>query len=147
MRHRVTRILPYTPDQLFALVGDVERYPDFVRWITAMTVGETRETEPGVSVLDAEASVGFSFLTERFSTRVKRDTGKRQIDVSLLSGPFKHLYNRWKFLPHGAETEVVFDIDFEFKSRLLDAMLKANFSAAVDKLMASFEARAQTLYG
>jgi coenzyme Q-binding protein COQ10 len=147
VRHHVVRVLPYQPDQLFDLVGDVGRYPEFVRWITAMEAEPAVETEPGVSVLDAEAAVGFSFLKERFATRVKRDAIRRQIDVRLLSGPFKHLYNRWRFLPHPSGTEVVFDIDFEFKSRMLDMMLKANFGTAVEKLMESFEARAKALYG
>jgi coenzyme Q-binding protein COQ10 len=147
VRHHLIRILPYRPEQLFELVGDVERYPEFVRWITAMDVEASTDSGSGVTVLDAEASVGFSFLKERFGTRVKRDANKRRIDVSLLSGPFKHLYNRWKFLPHPTGTEVVFDIDFEFKSRVLDLMLKANFSTAVDKLMESFEERAKALYG
>ena len=146
-RHHVERVLPYQPDQLFELVGDVARYPEFVRWITHMDLGPESSSELGVTVLDAEASVGFSFLKERFSTRVKRDSGRRQIDVSLLYGPFKHLYNRWRFLPHPTGTQVIFDIDFEFKSRLLDGFLRANFSTAVEKLMESFEDRARTLYG
>lgn len=146
-RYHVVRVLPYAPDALFELVGDVARYPEFVRWITSMNAGAAQEIEPGVTVLDAEAGVGFSFLKERFSTRVKRDAAKRQIDVSLISGPFKHLYNRWKFLPHPDGAEVIFDIDFEFKSRLLDAMLKANMAMAVEKLIGAFEARAKGLYG
>lgn len=145
-RYHVVRVLPYTPDALFDLVGDVARYPEFIRWITAMEAGPVKALEPGVTVLDAEAAVGFSFLKERFSTRVKRDQHRRQIDVSLLSGPFKHLYNRWKFLPHPDGAEIVFDIDFEFKSRVLDIMLKANFAAAVEKLISSFEDRAKALY-
>ena len=146
-RYHLVRVLPYAPDALFEMVGDVARYPEFVRWITHMRVGDTLDSEPGVTVLDAEAAVGFSFLSERFTTRVRRDAGRRQIDVSLISGPFKHLYNRWKFQLHPDGTEVIFDIDFEFKSRLLDAMLKANLNAAVDKLIGSFEARAKALYG
>ena len=146
-RYHVVRVLPYAPDPLFELVGDVARYPEFVRWITGMKAEPAREVEPGVTVLEAEAGVGFSFLKERFSTRVKRDANKRQIDVSLISGPFKQLYNRGKSLPHADGTEVVFDIDFEFKSRLLDAMLKANMAMAVEKLIGAFEARAKALYG
>ena len=146
-RYHVVRVLPYTPDQVFTLVGDVARYPEFVRWINSMDADAASEVEPGVTTLDAEASVGFSFLKERFSTRVKRDIHRRQIDVSLLSGPFKHLYNRWKFLPHPDGSEIVFDIDFAFKSILLDAMLKANMSLAVDKLIGCFEDRAKVLYG
>ena len=101
----------------------------------------------GVEAVDAEAGVGFSFLKERFSTRVRRDPTNSRIDVSLLSGPFKHLANRWEFYPAEVGTRVEFDIDFQFKSRLLEALLAANFGRAVDRLMECFEARAKALYG
>jgi coenzyme Q-binding protein COQ10 len=146
-RHQVTRIFPYTPDQLFELVGEVGRYPEFVPWLTHMLVRNPRTEAPGVSVVDAEAAVGFSFLRERFSTRVRRDANARRIEVNLLSGPFRRLYNSWSFEPHPEGAKVVFDIDFEFKSRLLDALLAANFNRAVDKLIGCFEARAKALYG
>jgi len=147
VRHHVSRMLPYTPDQLFALVGDVDAYPDFVPWITAMRTWNARTLAAGVDSVDAEAGVGFAFLKERFATRVRRDAHNRQIDVSLLSGPFRKLENRWRFLDagHGC-TRVEFDIDFAFKSRLLEALLTANFGQAVEKLMTCFEARAQSLY-
>jgi len=148
LRHHVSKILPYTPEQLLQLVGDVDAYPEFVPWIGGMRTWNARTLSEGVSSVDAEASVGFSFLQERFATRVRRDAIGKQIDVNLLSGPFKRLINRWRFLDagHGA-TRVEFDIDFQFKSRLLDALLTANFATAVEKLMACFEARAAALYG
>src|SRR4051812_37138448 len=95
LRHHVSKILPYTPDQLLALVGDVEAYPDFVPWITSMRTWNARTVEEGVESVDAEAGVGFSLLTERFSTRVRRDAANRRIEVGLLSGPFRKLLNRW----------------------------------------------------
>jgi coenzyme Q-binding protein COQ10 len=147
LRHHVSKLLPYTPDQLFALVGDVTRYPDFVPWITSMRTWNARTLGEGVEALDAEAGVGFSFLKERFSTRVRRDRANRKIDVDLLSGPFRRLANRWEFHEDGAGTRVEFDIDFQFKSRLLEALLAANFAHAVDRLMECFEARAKALYG
>ena len=146
-RHRVTRVLPFTPEQLFQLVGDVAEYPKFVPWISHMRVRNPREESPGVSLIDAEAGVGFSLLRERFSTTVRRDSGRREIATRLLSGPFRRLENNWKFEPHPAGCLVVFDIEFEFKSRLLDALLHANFDRAVDKLIGCFEARARSLYG
>jgi len=148
VRHHVSKLLPHTPDQLFQLVGDVARYPDFVPWITAMRTWNERHLSDGVDAIDAEAGVGFAFLKERFATRVRRDAHNRQINVTLLSGPFKKLDNRWRFIEagHGC-TRVEFDIDFEFKSRLLSALLTANFAHAVDRLMACFEARAKRLYG
>ena len=153
MKHHVSRLLPYRPEQLFALVGDVMAYPDFVPWINAMRVWNARTLADGVETVDAEAGVGFSFLKERFSTRVRRDAPNRRIEVSLLSGPFKRLENRWEFFEAalgdqgGQGTRVEFDIDFQFKSRLLEALLTANFAHAVDRLMICFEARAQVLYG
>jgi coenzyme Q-binding protein COQ10 len=148
LRHHVSKLLPFTPDQLFRLVGEVTRYPDFVPWITSMRTWNERSLGSTVDTLDAEAGVGFRFLRERFATRVRRDAQNRQIDVTLLSGPFKRLENRWRFLDagHGC-TRVEFDIDFAFKSRLLEALLTANFGHAVDRLMACFEARAREQFG
>ena len=148
MRHHVSKVLPYAPDQLFRLVGDVATYPDFVPWLTSMRTWNARRLSDGVDAVDAEASVGFSFLREKFATRVRRDAHNRQIDVSLLHGPFRKLENRWRFIDagHGC-TRIEFDIDFLFKSRLLETLLRTNFSHAVDKLISCFEARAKTLYG
>jgi len=146
LRHAVVHVLPYRPEQLFELVGDVSRYPEFVPWITAMRTWNGREAGEGVSIVDAEAAVGFSFLKERFATRVRRDAVARTVEVNLLYGPFKRLSNSWRFSPEGAGSKVEFLIDFEFKSGLLTALLAANFHHAVDRLIACFEARAAELY-
>lgn len=147
MRHSLKRTLPYAPAQLFQLVGDVEAYPDFVPWITRMRVSNYRADGPEVDVLDAEAEVRFAFISERFSTRVRRDGPSRQIAVSLIKGPFRKLENRWRFSDQGMGTLVEFEVDFEFKSRLLDALLRANMAHAVERIMGCFEARARALYG
>jgi coenzyme Q-binding protein COQ10 len=147
VRHRLTRELPYTPDQLFTLVGDVQAYPLFVPWITSMRVWNPREEAEGIDTVDAEAGVGFAFLTERFSTRVRRDANTHEITVSLIRGPFRRLDNRWRFSGHPSGTLVDFSIDFEFKSRLLEALLAANLSRAVERLIGCFEDRAKALYG
>jgi coenzyme Q-binding protein COQ10 len=147
LRHHVSRVLPYTPDQLFRLVGDVEAYPEFVPWISSMRTWNARRLADGVETVDAEAGVGFSFLKERFATRVRRDPAERQIEVSLLSGPFRKLANSWRFFEDAGGTRVEFDIDFQFKSRLLEGLLTANFHHAVDRLMGCFEDRAKALYG
>ena len=146
-KHHVTRILPWTPDQLFHLVGDVRRYPEFVPWINALTATRPIRQADGSDHLSAEATVGFSIVNERFATRVVRHPDQRLIEVKLIRGPFRHLANEWRFVAHDQGTEVLFDIDFEFKSRFLDAMLAANFERAVHKLITCFEDRARALYG
>jgi len=145
--HRVTKVLPYTPEQLFRLVSDVDHYPEFVPWIQDMATWNARKESDGVEVVDAEARVGFSFLRERFATRVRRNRDLKTVEVGLISGPFRKLANTWSFTPIDGGTEIGFFIDFEFKSRLLDAMLHANFDRAVNKLIECFEARAKALYG
>jgi coenzyme Q-binding protein COQ10 len=145
-RHVVTRVLPYAPEQLFTLVGDVEAYPQFVPWITAMRTWNGR-ADAQVSTVDAEAQVGFSFLREKFATRVRRDASALTVDVNLLYGPFKRLSNQWRFVPHETGTTVEFVIDFAFKSKLLDAMLAANLDRAANTLIGCFEDRARVIYG
>jgi coenzyme Q-binding protein COQ10 len=139
-------VLPYAPEQLFTLVGDVEAYPQFVPWITAMRTWNGR-ADAQVSTVDAEAQVGFSFLREKFATRVRRDASALTVDVSLLYGPFKRLSNQWRFVPHETGTTVEFAIDFAFKSKLLDAMLAANLDRAANTLIGCFEDRARVIYG
>ena len=145
--HKLTRILPHRPDQLLDLVADVRAYPDFVPWVTSMRVWNERLEGEGVTLLDAEAGVGFAFLKEKFSTWVRRDANRNVVDVGLIRGPFKHLKNRWDFHPHPDGTRLEFMIDFAFKSRMLDMMLNANFDRAVNALIRCFEARARALYG
>jgi coenzyme Q-binding protein COQ10 len=144
--HRVTRILPYEPAQLAELVADVQAYPDFVKWVNSMRVWNAREEAPGVTLVDAEAQVGFSFLKERFSTWVRHDRNLPRVEVGLIRGPFRHLKNRWDFHEDPEGTRLEFMIDFAFRSPILNAMLQANFELAVGKLIASFEAEAARRY-
>lgn len=147
MRHRLTRQLPYPADRLFDLVGDVEAYPQFVPWIHELRTWNRREDGEGVTVLDAEALVKFAVLSERFSTRVRLDRPHLAIDVTLLSGPFRRLENHWRFDPRPGGAELAFDIDFEFRSGLLDRLLAANFDRAAARLVDCFERRAAELNG
>ena len=146
MRQTVTRRLPYSPEQLFALVGDVERYPDFVPWVTALTTWNRKTTDADVTTFDAAARVKFAIIHERFATRVTLNKPLLAIDVALISGPFKHLENHWRFTADGEGTALTFEIDFAFGSRLLERILAANSGRAVNRLMACFEARAAALY-
>ncbi|MGZ3306320.1 MAG: type II toxin-antitoxin system RatA family toxin [Asticcacaulis sp.] len=143
------RSLPFDADRLFEMVADVEKYPDYIPWISFMHVSNRAVVSEGVTRLDAEAGVGFKFLNERFSTRVTRDANLRTIEISLLKGPFKTLYCKWKFVPEGKDggaCRITLDMDFEFKNPFLTGFLRANFDKAVAKLVACFEGRAASLY-
>lgn len=140
------RALPFDSDRLFEMVSDVEKYPDYIPWISFMHVGNRQTVSEGVTRFDAEAGVGFKFLSERFSTRVTRDANARTIEINLLKGPFRRLNCKWKFMPDGQACRVTLDMDFEFKNPFLDGFLRANFDKAVSKLMACFEGRAASLY-
>jgi coenzyme Q-binding protein COQ10 len=139
--HAEQRILPYTPEQLFALVADVERYPEFLPWCVAARV---RERHAGLIV--ADLIIGFRMFRERFTSRVKLDPPAR-IDVAYTDGPFRYLNNHWLFerVPGGCRID--FFVDFEFKSRLLQRMIEMLFSEAVRRMVAAFETRAEQLYG
>ncbi len=147
MRQALTRELPYPPGPLFDLVGDVERYPPFVPWVSSLTTSNRRDEAGWVTTFDALAQVGFSFVHEQFSTHVKLDRPALAIDVQLLSGPFRRLENRWRFVAAPGGTTVSFEIDFEFKSRMLSALLAANMGRAARRLIGCFEDRARQLYG
>jgi len=147
LRHRLTRHLPYPAEALFDLVGDVEAYPRFVPWVHALRAWNRREDGEGVWVLDAEAKVKFTVFSERFTTRVRLDRPRLAIDVTLLTGPFRRLENHWRFEPRPPGAELTFDIDFEFRSHLLERLLAANFEHAAARLVNCFERRAAKLYG
>ena len=142
--HAEQRILPHTPDQLFDLVADVKRYPEFLPWCRGARIRTQTETE-----LVADLIIGFKGITERFTSRVKLDRPGRRIDVSYEDGPFKYLNNHWIFLD-GAEPGTCtldFYVDFEFRSRLLQKMIEFLFEEAVRRMVAAFETRAKQLYG
>lgn len=146
-RHHVERRSPHPPDKLYALASDVRSYPEFVPWIRAMRVWNERRASDTSRTLDAEATVGFKLFSGTFASHVSLDDAGYEIRTRLLSGPFKRLSNSWRFETDGqGGSRIQFDIDFEFRSRLLQMLLDANFDYAVGRLIGCFEARADTLY-
>jgi coenzyme Q-binding protein COQ10 len=143
---RLERDLPYPPAQLWEMVGDVERYPEFIPWIKSLRA-YNRAVDQDVVRFDADVAVGFKMLTERFSTRVTRAAAALLVDFDLIKGPFRKLQGRWTFTPIAGGAKVAFDMDIDIKNPILDAIFKANFNLAVSKLLAIFEARARQLYG
>jgi coenzyme Q-binding protein COQ10 len=139
--HAEERVLPYTPDQLFDLVADIERYPEFLPWCVGARVKERR---PDLVV--ADLIIGFRMFRERFTSRVSLHRPHR-IDVAYAEGPFRYLNNHWAFKPDRRGCRVDFFVDFEFHSRLLQRLIEVLFSEAVRRMVGAFERRARHLYG
>jgi coenzyme Q-binding protein COQ10 len=141
--HSEQRVLPYRPEQLFDLVADVERYPEFLPWCLAARI---RQREANLIV--ADLVIGFRMIRERFTSRVTLDRPALRIDVSYTEGPFKYLKNNWSFQPIAdAGCRIDFHVEFEFKSALLQKLMGVVFHEAVRRMVAAFEARARQLYG
>jgi coenzyme Q-binding protein COQ10 len=139
--HAEKRVLPYTPEQMFALVADVERYPEFLPWCVG-----ARIRERGPTLIVADLIIGFRMIRERFTSRVALSPPSG-IDVAYTDGPFRYLNNHWGFAPVPEGCRVDFFVDFEFKSRLLQKMIEMLFGEAVKRMVAAFETRAKQLYG
>ena len=141
--HAEKRFLPYTPEQMFDMVAEVERYPEFLPWCMAARV---RESESEGDVVVADLVIGYKFFRERFTSRVELERPRR-IDVFYSEGPFKYLNNHWIFEPGEGGCVVDFYVDFEFRSRFLQRAIGIFFNEAVRRMVDSFEKRARQLYG
>ena len=142
--HTETRIVPYTADLMFAVVADVERYPEFLPWCAGLRV-LSREKQGDLEVVVAEMLVGYKSLRERYTSRVVLDAAARTIDVAQTEGVFRRLENRWRFTPEPEGCRIDFAIDFEFKSRILGAFANAALGPVMLRMSHAFEARAQAL--
>ncbi len=145
--HRQSEILPYRPDQLFDLVADVGRYPEFLPWCMAARIRTRSEAE-----LVADLTIGFGPFRESFTSRVALDRPEaaerpHAIRVRYENGPFRYLRNQWIFSPAPGGTQVDFFVDFEFRSRLLQAAIGMVFGEAVRRMVGAFRTRARVIYG
>jgi coenzyme Q-binding protein COQ10 len=140
--HSEKRTLPYAQAQLYDLVADVGRYPEFLPWCRAARI--LQQDERG---LTADLVIGYKIFTEKFRSEVALDRPRR-IEVRYLSGPLSYLSNQWEFMPKGrGACELSFHVDFDFRSSLLGAAMGMFFDKAILKMVAAFEARAAELYG
>ena len=142
------RRVPFTPRQMYDLVADVERYPQFLPLCEGLEV-VSRSQVNGEPVIVARMAIGYKAIKETFTTRVVLKEALPAVDVSYLDGPFHHLENRWVFLPAdgGAACNVGFWIDYQFKSPMLGLLMGAVFDKAFRKFTESFEERARAIYG
>lgn len=139
--HGEKQILPYRPEQLFDLVIDVAKYPEFLPWCVAARVRSRSEKE-----IIADLTIGYGPFRETFTSRVRPERPSR-IDVHYEKGPFKYLNNHWLFVPTANGTEVDFFVDFEFRGRVLQAAIGLVFNEAVRRMVAAFHKRAVAVYG
>ena len=147
-QHKDSRILPYTADQMYALVADIERYPEFLPWNTAARIRSRRPGPDGGELVEADLVISFKVFRERFGSRVTLWPADRRIDTEYLDGPFRYLKSRWSFapLPDGG-CHVDFFVDFEFRNRVLQGVIGIVFNEAMHRIVKAFEDRAKALYG
>lgn len=138
--YRDTHNVPYAPAQIFALVADVERYPEFLPWCRAARILERQ-----ADYFIAELVICFKHITEQYTSKVTLFPHER-IEVTMLKGPFHHLTNRWEFFAEDGGTRIEFSLDFAFKSKLLDKLIGGLFTRASEKMSEAFMARADALY-
>jgi coenzyme Q-binding protein COQ10 len=143
-QHSESRVVPYDPDLMFAVVADVERYPEFLPWVISLRV-LSRAMDAGKDIVIAEMQVGFSALRERYTSRVVMDPAARRIDVRQVHGVFRELENCWRFTPDGKGCRIDFHVAFEFRSRLLSVIAGSAMSLAVSTMTHAFEERARKL--
>lgn len=131
---------------MYALVADVETYPEFLPLCDHLTVTR-REQNGDTEILDAAMGIGYMTIRETFSTQVTLRPAYNAIDVTYLDGPFSQLDNRWRFIPTETGSIVDFFITYEFKSMLLGVMMGALFDTAFRRFAEAFEDRARVVYG
>ena len=143
------RRVRHRAEQMFALVADVERYPEFVPLCKALKVRSRRIDDEGLETLVAGMTVGYKLIRETFTSRVALDEPGLKVRVEYIDGPFSHLENIWTFRdePQGDGSRVGFFIDYEFKSRTLGALMGSMFDVAFRKFARAFEERADNVYG
>ncbi|CAN5839795.1 type II toxin-antitoxin system RatA family toxin [soil metagenome] len=145
-RHSERRVVAHAPLQLYELVADVARYPEFLPWCLA---GRIRRRESD-TVDIAELAIGFGPFREKFASRVVRAPDAPDgpsIETTGIEGPFRRLVSRWVFHPHPEGCLIDFELEFDFRSMLLQQTVRLLFAEAVKRMVSAFEARAKALYG
>ncbi len=143
--HEETRRLPYSAQQMYDLVADVARYPEFLPWTAAARIRSV-EDQGESRVMLADLVISFKVFRERFGSRVVLWPQQRWIDTEYLDGPFEHMISNWKFTETEDGCEVYFHVDFAFRNRLLQSTATLFFNDAMQRVVRAFERRARELY-
>ncbi|WP_300029967.1 type II toxin-antitoxin system RatA family toxin [uncultured Roseobacter sp.] len=144
--HSETRKLPYSAQQMYDLVADVARYPEFLPWCSAARI---RSVTPqgDQEIMEADLVISFRVFRERFTSRVELTPGAHKIDTEYLDGPFRYMKSNWIFRDCEGGCEVDFFVDFAFRNMILQRLIGVVFNEAMQRIVRAFEARARDLYG
>lgn len=145
-KHSESRDMPYEARQMYDLVADVASYPQFLPWCAAARI---RKSYPQgtATVMEADLVISFKVFRERFGSRVRLFPDDGRIETEYLDGPFKYLKSNWIFTPLSNGCHVDFDVDFEFRNRMLQGVIGLVFNEAMQRVVRAFETRAEELYG
>ncbi|MAQ78634.1 MAG: ubiquinone-binding protein [Rhodospirillaceae bacterium] len=140
--HSEQKLVPFTPDQLFEMVSDVQSYPKFLPWCVGARIRSADD-----ELIVADLMIGYKLLRERFTSRVTLDRAKWKIETEFTDGPFKFLRNQWEFKSCPEGCQIVFLVEFEFRSTVLQKLVSVLFNEVVLRMVSAFEKRAYFLYG
>ncbi|WP_147105570.1 type II toxin-antitoxin system RatA family toxin [Tateyamaria sp. syn59] len=143
--HSETRFLPYSPQQMYDLVADVGKYPQFLPWCAAARV-RTVTPKGDSEVMEADLVISFKVFRERFGSRVVLYPEAKKIDTEYLDGPFRYMKSNWAFAEADGGCDVSFFVDFEFKNAILQGIIGVVFNEAMQRIVRAFERRAAELY-
>ncbi len=143
--HSETKHLPYTPDQMYALVADVAQYPKFLPWTAAARIRSTKDMGDHTEML-ADLVVSFKVFREKFGSRVLLWPQAKKIETAYIDGPFEYLESTWTFSTADGGCDVHFEVDFEFRNKLLQGAAGMFFNQAMQQIVRAFERRAAQLY-
>lgn len=138
--------MPYSAEQMYELVADVARYPEFLPWCAAARVRSSVD-QGDTTVVEADLVIAFKVFRERFGSRVVLSPGSKKIETRYLDGPFRFLVSDWTFQDMDQGCEVTFFVDFEFKNAILQSVIGLVFNEAMHRIVRAFEDRAHALYG
>ena len=141
MKHEERRLINHTPSNLFKLVSDVKKYPEFLPWCLGARVKNRCE-----NIFEADLIIGFKIYKEIYSSEITLDSINKKITVNYKEGPFEYLDNYWIFKDDKDGCEVEFMVDFKFKSVFLQTLMETLFSEAVKRMVGAFEKRANELF-
>ena len=144
--HSESRILPHSPEQIFDLVADVEKYPEFLPWCSAARI-RSRTQNQDCTILEADLVISFKVFREKFASKVELRRQEGRVITDYIDGPFKFMHSTWDVTPHPEGCAVAFSVNFEMKNVILQKAVGIVFNEAMQRIVRAFDDRAKELYG